>query len=54
MERQFKASARYAMAFVRWTLTGALIGVLCGLVGAAFATAVDKATQVREANGWLL
>lgn len=54
MENQIKVSARYVAAFLRWTLTGVLIGLLCGLVGAIFAIAVDWATQVREAKGWLL
>ena len=44
----------YAWALVRWLITGAVIGVLCGAVGALFAIAVDKATALHGDNNWIL
>jgi len=44
----------YPFAFARWMLTGILIGALCGVVGAVFAICVEKATHLREANGFLI
>jgi len=44
----------YAAAFVRWLITGAVIGVLCGAVGALFAIAVDKAAALHGENNWLI
>jgi len=54
MEKEIQKSLHYVTAFVRWVITGILIGALCGLVGGWFAMAVEKATHLREANPWLL
>ncbi|MBE5802812.1 MAG: chloride channel protein [Clostridiales bacterium] len=44
----------YGLRFVRWSLTGVLIGILCGLAGGLFAIAVEWATHFRGEHGWLL
>ena len=52
--KQLRASIQYVIAFLRWTLTGVLIGGLCGLVGAVFAMAVEGATHLRQHHDFLL
>lgn len=54
IRKQLHASWVYAMAFVRWVITGVGIGALCGLVGGLFAMAVEAATHLREQYPWLL
>ncbi|MBQ3223804.1 MAG: chloride channel protein [Clostridia bacterium] len=51
---RMKSSWQYVLALLRWLCTGALIGLLCGFVGALFAIAVDKATALHAAHNWLL
>ena len=48
------SSASYALAFLRWVLTGVLIGALCGVVGGLFAMGVEEATHLRQHNPWLV
>ena len=43
-----------ARSFVEWLLVSVLTGAACGVVGSLFHLAVDRATEVRTANGWLL
>ena len=50
----FRSPLHYLTAFVRWLFIGALIGLLCGFVGALFAIAVDKATSLHGTHNWLL
>lgn len=44
----------YALAFLRWSVMGAVVGICGGVIGAAFSKCVALATTVREENGWLL
>ena len=44
----------YAVALGKWLAVAALTGVLCGLIGSAFALSVGYVTRLRAANGWLL
>jgi len=53
-EARFSSPRRYMLALVRWLGTGLVIGLLCGVVGALFAIAVDKVTAVHAANNWLV
>ncbi|MDO4740498.1 MAG: chloride channel protein [Eubacteriales bacterium] len=53
-KKQWREPVQYLAAFLRWAATGCVIGVLCGLVGAVFAIAVDKATALHAQHGWLL
>lgn len=41
-------------AFARWCLFAVVIGLVVGVVGAAFHTALGWAETMREAHGWLL
>jgi len=40
--------------FLRWSIWAAIIGSLCGLVGALFHIAVDEAAALRETHDWLI
>ena len=44
----------YIVTFLRWAATGAVIGALCGAVGAVFAIAVEQATHLRTHTPWLV
>ncbi len=54
IRKQFHASLQYVIAFLRWTVTGVLIGGLCGVVGGLFAMAVEGATHLRQHHEFLL
>ena len=40
----------YAVALGKWLAVAALTGVLCGLIGSAFALSVGYVTRLRAAN----
>ena len=44
----------YARSMGKWLLMSAIVGLLCGLIGSAFHIGVDKATELRAAQPWLL
>lgn len=54
MKRSIHASLLYLWAFVRWMLTGILIGALLGVIGAFFAICIEKATHIRTHNDYLI
>ncbi len=51
---RFRLSLHTVAAFLRWTVAAVLVGALCGVVGAVFAIAIEKATHLREHHGWLM
>lgn len=57
MER-FKDTAisagRYFRTFYRWVLLSVVTGLVCGIIGSAFHLTVDKATEIRLDNPWLI
>lgn len=54
LRKHLHASLMYLSAFLRWTVTGVLIGGLCGVVGGLFAMAVEGATHLRQHHEFLL
>ena len=44
----------YVKALGKWLLVSSLVGLLCGLLGSAFHLGVEKATELREANVWVI
>ena len=44
----------YIQALVKWLAVAAVTGAVCGAVGSAFHIGVEKATELRGANPWLL
>lgn len=44
----------YVKALGKWLLVSSLVGLLCGLLGSAFHLGVEKATELREANEWVI
>lgn len=49
-----KSAAAYAAAVVKWVVSAAALGVLCGLVGTVFHKTIDLATETRMEHLWLL
>lgn len=58
MEREvsvrLRAAGAYAAAVGKWLAVSMLVGVLCGVVGAAFHTSVHIAAELRAEWPWLL
>lgn len=44
----------YALTLLKWVLFALLVGLSVGFVGALFHMAIDRATALREAHGWIL
>lgn len=53
-ERIFNKAKPFAAAFICWLISGIVIGVLCGVVGAAFSKSVSFVTELRAENDWLI
>ncbi len=51
---QLQYSYLYVLWFLRWLVFGALTGIVCGLIGAAFRFGIDWVTAARQANDWLI
>ena len=49
---QLNYSSLYVMWFLRWLVFGAITGIVCGLVGAAFLISINWVTAARQANDW--
>ena len=47
-------AAWYFKAGFRWLIISVVIGLVCGVIGAAFSLSVAKATSLRMENPWLL
>lgn len=52
--KELAAAAGYIRAFIKWAFTGAVIGLVCGAVGALFAHGVNLATNLRARHDWLI
>ncbi|MBE6737573.1 MAG: chloride channel protein [Ruminococcaceae bacterium] len=44
----------YLFAFICWLILGSVLGSLCGVIGYAFAEAIEFGTGMRQEHGWLL
>ena len=49
-----KRSGRYLLAFFKWLVAAAVLGVLCGAVGALFHKTIDYVTEFRMGHGFLV
>lgn len=54
MNRIIRISKKYITAFFYWLGIGIVTGAVCGVVGAAFAKAIDVVTDLRHETSWLL
>ena len=54
MRSQLDEAWGFIRAFVKWVLIAAFIGGICGLVGAAFHVSVERVTELRVQDPWLL
>lgn len=52
--RQLRAAGTYLLAFGKWLAIASVLGAFCGLVGAAFHTAIGQATAFRGTHPWVL
>lgn len=49
-----KYAVNYMLTFVKWVIISALTGAVGGIIGALFHLSVDKATELRGGNPWLI
>ena len=54
LRQKFLSASEYIFTFVKWVFLAGVIGVICGLVGAAFDISVDKATEAFGQHQWLI
>lgn len=52
--KNFKDTKEYVFAFWRWLFLAVALGVVCGLVGAAFSKSIQGVTALRSEYPWLL
>lgn len=45
---------RYLFTFIKWTFLSIVIGVICGCIGTIFHICVEKATEIRTDNSWII
>lgn len=49
------ASAKtFGKAFIYWLVSGVAVGLICGVIGAAFSKSVSFVTELRAENEWLI
>lgn len=53
-KKRFSAAGLFSKTFVKWLLVSVLIGVIGGLIGAAFDLSIAKATKLFAEYRWLL
>lgn len=54
LRRKGRAALAYLKTFLKWAVCAVVTGLVCGAVGAFFHLCIEKATELREAEGWLL
>ncbi len=52
--KKLNDTKEYVFAFWRWLFLGVALGVVCGLVGAAFSKSIQGVTALRSEYPWLL
>lgn len=51
---KLKKFSEYAVFFIKWTAISLLIGAVGGVIGSVFHICIDKATEFRGHNAWLV
>ncbi|MBQ8636875.1 MAG: chloride channel protein [Clostridia bacterium] len=52
--QNFRLSAEYARAFVKWIVLSIIVGLVGGVIGSLFHICVDYATELRTSHSWLI
>lgn len=53
-KRNSKIAFFYVLAILKWIAVSAVVGAVGGLVGVAFHVSVEKVTELRTANDWIV
>ncbi len=53
-KRNAKTAVFYVLAILKWIAVAAAVGAVGGLVGVAFHVSVEKVTELRTANDWIV
>lgn len=54
VRNQLHTAGKYLLVFLKWLAIAAVLGGVCGLVGALFHTVIGQVTAFRAAHGWIL
>ncbi len=54
IKKNAAAAVEYILAVLKWVAVAAVVGVLGGGVGVAFHVSVEKVTELRLQNGWII
>ncbi|MBQ8556401.1 MAG: chloride channel protein [Clostridia bacterium] len=54
MKKHLQIMFYYARSFAGWVIAAAIVGTVCGLIGALFAYLVEWATHTRQHHEWLM
>ena len=54
MKHRVKSFSIHIFVFFKWMALAALVGTLMGGIGSAFRFCIERATELREENSWLL
>ena len=54
VKKNLKRAWNYVFTLIKWVVIAAVTGGVGGLVGTAFHISVEKVTELREANSWLI
>lgn len=54
LNRKYNSAKNYVRTFVKWVILASITGLLGGLIGTLFHVSVEKATEFRSINEWIL
>lgn len=54
LNRKYNSAKNYVTTFIKWVIFASITGVIGGLIGTLFHVSVEKATEFRLMNSWIL
>lgn len=53
-KKNIESAKTFGKAFIYWLVSGVAVGLICGVIGAAFSKSVSFVTELRAENEWLI
>ncbi len=53
-KKNIESAKAFGKAFIYWLVLGIAVGLICGVIGAAFSKSVSFVTELRTENEWLI
>lgn len=54
VKKNIESAKTFSKAFIYWLVSGVAVGLICGVIGAAFSKSVSFVTELRAENEWLI